>query len=243
MLVIVASAQGNAAGGGDVTPAAIDFNNLSVTNTSGIETTNEVTFTGINSPINVRAKWTSSSGSPTKAQWLKNSSAVQSPQLTSIDATIINNDKLKWQTYCAYTHPSGNYDSGTVRVTNESRAATATMTIATPAVVTKSAHGLSAGDKVLFRTTGALPTGVTAETVYFVIATGLTADDFQFSATDGGAAINTSGSQSGTHTLVPVLDTFTYVCQYVRTSGGGIGGGDGDGDEGGAPEPPDFPSG
>lgn len=221
MIVIVASAQGNAAGGGDVIPAAIDFTNVTVTVTDGIETTNEITFTGLSSPITVRAAWTSTSSSPTKAQWLKNSAAVQSPQLTSIEATIINNDKLKWQTYAGYTHPSGNSDSGTVTVTNETRNGTCTMTIASPAVVSKTGHGYSSGDKILFRTTGALPTGVTAGTVYFVSATDLTADTFKFSATDGGAVINTSGSQSGTHTLVSVLDTFTYACQYVRSGGGG----------------------
>ena len=225
MIVIVASAQGNAAGGGDVIPAAIDFTNVTVTVTDGIETTNEITFTGLSSPITVRAAWTSTSSSPTKAQWLKNSAAVQSPQLTSIEATIINNDKLKWQTYAAYTHPSGNYDTGSVTVTNETRNGTATMTIASPAVVSKTGHGYSAGDKILFRTTGALPTGVTAGAVYFVLATDLTADTFKFSDTDGGAAINTSGTQSGTHTLVSVLDTFTYACQYVRTGDGGGGGG------------------
>lgn len=223
-IVIVASAQGNAAGGGDVTPAAIDFTAVSVTSGSGIEVTNEVTFTGLSSPINVRAAWTSTSSNPTKAQWLKNSVSVQSPSLTSIESTIINNDKLKWQTYAAYTHPAGNYDTGTVTVTNETRNATATMTIASPAVVSKTGHGYAAGDKILFRTTGALPTGVTAGTVYFVIAAGLTADAFEFSATDGGAAINTSGSQSGTLTLVSVLDTFPFACQYVRTGGGGGGG-------------------
>jgi len=224
-VVIVASAQGNAAGGGDVTPAAIDFDNLTVTSGDGIEVTNEVTFTGLSSPITVRAAWSSTSSSPTEAQWLKNSASVQSPQFTSIEATIINNDKLKWATYAAYTHPSGNYDTGTVIVTNETRNATCTMTVASPAVVSKTGHGYAAGDKIMFRTTGALPTGVTAGQVYFVIAAGLTADAFEFSATSGGSAINTSGTQSGTHTLVSVLDTFTYACQYVRTGDGGGGGG------------------
>lgn len=78
---------------------------------------------------------------------------------------------------------------------------TATITIATPGVVTSTAHGLKAGSTISFTTTGALPTGITAGTVYYVIATGLTADAFQFSATAGGAAINTTGSQSGVHTL------------------------------------------
>ena len=78
---------------------------------------------------------------------------------------------------------------------------TATMTIASPAVVTLTAHGLLAGDKIYFTTTGALPTGVTANTAYYVISAGLATDTFRFSATSGGSAVDTSGSQSGVHTL------------------------------------------
>lgn len=78
---------------------------------------------------------------------------------------------------------------------------TVTVTIASPGVFTATGHGYVAGDAVSLSTTGALPTGLTVNTTYYVIATGLTANDFQLSATLGGAAINTTGSQSGTHTL------------------------------------------
>lgn len=78
--------------------------------------------------------------------------------------------------------------------------ATVTVTIATPAVVTWTGHGFTGGEVVVLTTTGALPTGLTADTVYYVLATGLTANTFQLAATSGGAAINTTGSQSGTHT-------------------------------------------
>ena len=81
---------------------------------------------------------------------------------------------------------------------------TATITIATPGVVTLTAHGLVAGDSIQFTTTGALPTGLSPLTTYYVIAAGLTANTFQLSTTIGGSAINTTGSQSGTHTLVKV---------------------------------------
>ena len=78
---------------------------------------------------------------------------------------------------------------------------TVTVTIASPGVATLTAHGLILGDTIKFTTTGALPTGIVSGTAYFVITAGLTANDFQFAETSGGAAINTSGSQSGTHTL------------------------------------------
>lgn len=77
-----------------------------------------------------------------------------------------------------------------------------TVTIASPGVFTLNGHGFLAGDKVVFATTGALPTGLTAGTIYYVIAAGLTANAFEVSTTLGGTAVDTSGSQSGTHTLV-----------------------------------------
>lgn len=79
---------------------------------------------------------------------------------------------------------------------------TATITIATPAVVTWNDHGLVAGSTVKFATTGALPTGITAGTLYYVQATGLTQNAFRLSTTNGGSDINTSGSQSGVHTAI-----------------------------------------
>jgi hypothetical protein len=85
--------------------------------------------------------------------------------------------------------------------TNIQVSKTATVTIASPGVVSATAHKLISGSAVVFSTDGALPTGITAGTIYYVIATGLTADAFQFSATVGGAAVNTSGTQSGTHTV------------------------------------------
>lgn len=105
---------------------------------------------------------------------------------------------------------------------------TATVTIATPGVVSKTAHGLTTNDPVYFTTTGALPTGITAGTTYYVIATGLTADAFQFSTTVGGSAVNTTGSQSGVHTLsraftpearfdFEVYENELYGCNAVET--------------------------
>ncbi len=86
----------------------------------------------------------------------------------------------------------------TIRISHS----TVTITIASPAVLTRVAHGLAADDIIYFTTTGALPTGLVVDTAYYIIAAGLTADDFEVSATKGGSAVNTSGGQSGVHTLV-----------------------------------------
>lgn len=92
-------------------------------------------------------------------------------------------------------------DSAHVIYSQDSKTQTgATVTIASPAVVSWTAHGLVAGQAVVFTTTGALPTGLTAGTTYYVISAGLATDTFRVSATLGGSAVNTSGSQSGTHT-------------------------------------------
>lgn len=76
--------------------------------------------------------------------------------------------------------------------------ATVTMTIAAPCVVTWNAHGKANNTAVVFSTTGALPTGLTVGTTYYVTAAAT--NTFQLSATMGGAAITTTGTQTGTHT-------------------------------------------
>lgn len=105
---------------------------------------------------------------------------------------------------------------------------TATMTIATPGVVTISTHGLANGDPIELATTGALPTGVTAGTVYYVRVIDTNTFhlyDTAAHAEDTGSTtgrVNTSGSQSGTHTAtiwgVDVLDTDNKVASaYIAT--------------------------
>ena len=77
-----------------------------------------------------------------------------------------------------------------------------TVTIASPAVVTfASISSVPNGTAVQFTTTGALPTGLSVGTVYYVAnSSGGTCN---LTATYGGANINTSGSQSGTHSVSP----------------------------------------
>lgn len=79
--------------------------------------------------------------------------------------------------------------------------ATVTITIAAPGVVTWTNHGLSVNDTIRFTTTGALPTGLAINTTYYVKEV-LSANTFTVSATAGGAAITTSGTQSGTQTAL-----------------------------------------
>lgn len=101
--------------------------------------------------------------------------------------------------------------------TSQTAGVTVTMTIASPCVVTWNSHGLPNGSTLRFATTGALPTGLTAGTTYYVINT--TTNTFQLSATLSGTAINTSGSQSGTHTAIADLCVVVSpgICNGVAT--------------------------
>ncbi len=88
--------------------------------------------------------------------------------------------------------------------------AVSSITIASPAVVTTSSpHLLLIGDPVILTSTGSLPSPFvdsvngtpTVPLLYYVISAGFSATTVQLSTTPGGAAINTTGSQSGSHTI------------------------------------------
>jgi len=82
---------------------------------------------------------------------------------------------------------------------------TVTITIASPAVIT-AAVAPPVGTPVVFTTTGALPTGLTAGTIYTVF-TQPTLTTFTVTS-NGSSAINTSGTQSGVQTLIiPTVST------------------------------------
>lgn len=105
---------------------------------------------------------------------------------------------------------------------------TFTVTIASPGVVTSNVP-LADDTAIRLVTTGALPTGLTVGTLYYVInSTGTT---FNLSTTVGGSAINTSGTQSGTHRIlsrgenlanlanasgVPTVQNFTIISDINR---------------------------
>jgi len=213
---IVIQSGGVTATGTDVVPDALDFDDIVSYIASG--STDSQTITGIDTPIVVRAEWTTS-GDATRGVWSRNGVSAGASASSPVDVTVNAGNSLIFNISAASGGPSNPVAaSGVVTVLNRNKRATVTMTVASPCVVSWTGHGLAAGAKVRFSTTGALPTGITAGTVYFVIAAGLGADVFEISATSGGSAINTSGTQSGVHTGESVLDTFSY---YVERTGGG----------------------
>ena len=74
----------------------------------------------------------------------------------------------------------------------------ATLTIATPCVVTANVN-LADGTPITFSTTGWLPTGLLPGVTYYTKY--ITASTFNLAATSGGSSINTTGTQSGVQTI------------------------------------------
>lgn len=69
--------------------------------------------------------------------------------------------------------------------------------VAATATFTSVAHGYVAGDRIVLQTL-VTTTGLSTFTYYYVIATGLTADDFKLSATSGGSALTLTTNGSAT---------------------------------------------
>jgi hypothetical protein len=103
-----------------------------------------------------------------------------------------------------------------------------TMTIASPCVVTGTIT-LSNNTAIVLQTTGALPTGLSAGTVYYVKNSSGTT--YNLSATPGGTEITTTGTQSGNHSVssrgipltslsgasgVPTIQDFIFVSDTSR---------------------------
>ena len=92
--------------------------------------------------------------------------------------------------------------------------ATVTITIASPAVITWASHGLTVDDVVNFTTTGALPTGITSGSDYYVKP--VSVDTFQICIADG----SVTGSISGTTLTVSAVTRGTIeVGQIISGSG------------------------
>jgi Flp pilus assembly protein TadG len=93
-----------------------------------------------------------------------------------------------------------------------------TFTLGSPGTVNQTNHRLVANDRVVFSTSGTLPTGITAGTMYYVLSTSLTANSFRISTSSGGSAVNLSGSPSGTHQM---LGSSAWNCANGNSGCGG----------------------
>lgn len=105
--------------------------------------------------------------------------------------------------------PTGSIDATTLFSNQIS--STVTITIASPGVVTWAGSSLANGQQIVLSTTGTFPTGLFNGTVYYIV--NVSGSTFNLSATLGGAAINTSGSQSGTHTAFSSDSSYQTYCK------------------------------
>lgn len=116
-------------------------------------------------------------------------------------SNVAETDYAAWSGTVAYVTGDRRINTTTHEVfeaVKQTAVAVVTLTLANPGVVAWQANGLAANTPLAFSSTGALPTGLTAGTTYYVKTAGT--DSFTVSATPGGAAIQFSGSQSGVHT-------------------------------------------
>ena len=101
--------------------------------------------------------------------------------------------------------------SGTFRATQNRRELTSITIAGTTPTFALPCHGFVANDKVVFTGGTDVPCGLSLNTVYFVMSTGLTAGAFQVSATSGGATISTTGTATGTFYVATPLNITGYT--------------------------------
>lgn len=130
--------------------------------------------------------------------------------------------------YYVATVPSANtftvttQSTGTTFTLTPTAGVAFTVTAASPAVFTKSSHGLTAGTTIKLTTTGSLLTGLNTTTTYYVISSGLSTNSFRVSTTSGGSAVNTSGSQSGTHSYIKQTPTVFTATSHGLSVGNAV---------------------
>ena len=111
----------------------------------------------------------------------------------------LGNTRLQLSAVPGFTNTIQN--GGILKVGNTQ--VTVTISIATPGVITLATHGLHLGQPVVFATTGALPTGLTAGTTYYAVPTASGTFNVATSLANAlaGTVVATSGTQSGTQTM------------------------------------------
>lgn len=143
----------------------------------------------------------SSSGSPVTEGWFTDLSVANTITTSQIHGASSSGVGVQGTTNGGYA-ASGNIGEAYRVDTPLFTSSTVTLTIASPCVVTYTNHGLVTGQGVYFTTTGALPTGLSANTNYYVNV--INANTFSLATTaanaNAGTLITTTGTQSGAHT-------------------------------------------
>ena len=118
MSIVVLTPLRFSAGGSDVTPAAVNWDNITITNTSGIENNSASAQTTTAIDATITLKVTLSGGG--KVRWFKNGVAGAYAD-TSSSVSVNSGDSVYVGVSARPSPPtSGEYISGTATVTNES---------------------------------------------------------------------------------------------------------------------------
>jgi hypothetical protein len=108
-----------------------------------------------------------------------------------LNGTTFSTDEMKyWSIY----KPAESYTLSYKFVTADINTSTETVTIT-------GGHSFVVDEAVTFSSTGALPTGMSSSTTYYIISGGLTSTTFRVSTSRGGSAFNFNGGESGTITV------------------------------------------
>lgn len=127
--------------------------------------------------------------------------SITPAMLTSTTCAEPSVGEVAWSAATAYKGGDRVISTTTHRAYESISSKAAGVTLATgTGLVTWASHGLVANTPITFATTGALPSGLTAGTTYYVLAD--TANTFKVATTSGGSPIAFSGSQSGAHTAI-----------------------------------------
>lgn len=84
--------------------------------------------------------------------------------------------------------------------------------------VLANSHGLRDGDQIIVATSGTLPTGLTASTLYYVV--NADANSFQVSQSARGAPIDITAAGSGTHTLYAIGSVSVTLASAATATAG-----------------------
>lgn len=104
--------------------------------------------------------------------------------------------------------------------TGPSSTATVTITIAAPGVFTDTAHGFTGACPVVFTNSGgALPTGITSGTTYYITPASITTNTYSVATTVAnalaGTSVTTTGSSTGTQTRTSGVSLSTATAATV----------------------------
>jgi hypothetical protein len=142
--------------------------------------------------------------------------------------SVWNNAQVNIQSFtmnATFTLPTYNVTltAGSPNITlpsNNGFTSTQTATFTASSASIAASNNFVAGLRVTFSNSGgALPTGISAGTQYYVLSTGLTGSTFEISLTNGGSAVVPSSAGTGTQTVTYSVDGIKFGGNFSNVTG------------------------